>query len=181
MISDTPFPRRKSMRLPNYDYSQPGAYFVTLLTHQRQPFLCDIIHGRTCYSKFGTVVKDSLLDLPKYHSNLMLDEFCIMPDHLHAIIRLVEVCKGGSTDNSQHVMRPAETRPNNPTSLIEIIRAYKSFTSRKINAIHGTAGTSAWHRSYYEHVIRDEAELNQIRNYIVENPLKWELEKEGNR
>ncbi len=165
------------MRLPDYDYSQPGAYFVTLLTYQRQYLLCDIVHGKICYTKFGVVVKDSWLDLPSHHAQLALDEFCVMPDHIHAIIHLVELRKGWSTDINQRVMDSPETRPDDPKSLVEIIRGYKSFTARKINAMRGTTGTPVWHRSYYEHVIRDEAELNQIRQYIIENPLKWELDK----
>lgn len=179
MNSDSPFPRRKTMRLPGYDYSQPGAYFVTLLTYQRRHFLSDIAHGKICYSKFGVVVKDSWLDLPRYHPQLELDEFCVMPDHFHAIIHLVEV-KGGSTEINERVMDSDETHPDDTKSLVEIIRGYKSFTARKINAMSGTIGTPVWHRSFYDHVISDEDELNQIRQYIIENPLKWELEKEGN-
>lgn len=165
--------------MSDYDYSQPGMYFVTLLTYQRQKMFCEIHDGKVSWSRFGSVAKDAWLDLSVYYSNLVLDEFCIMPDHLHAIIRLMEVCKGGSTDNSQRVMRTAETRPDDLKSLTEIIREYKSFTARKINAMRGTTGTPIWHRSYHDHIIRDEVELNQIRQYIIENPLKWELEKEN--
>lgn len=179
MNSEPPFPRRKVIRLPDYDYSQPAAYFVTLLTYQRKYLLCDIVRGKVCYTKFGVVARDSWLDLPRYHSRLVLDEFCVMPDHFHAILRLVEDCKGGSTDGSHRVMGIAETRPNDAKSLSEIIRGYKSFSARKINALRGTIGTPVWHRSYYEHIIRDEKDLNQTRQYIIDNPLKWELDKEG--
>ena len=177
MDTGSRYPRRKTLRLPDYDYSQPGAYFITLLTYRRQQMLCDILDGEPVYTRFGLIVKDSWMNLVQYHARLRLDEFCIMPDHLHGILWLVEDSNGGSTPIDPRVSEPATEMSTASGLLSEIIRGFKSFSARKINTIRGTTGSPVWQRGFYEHVISGEDELNQIRQYILENPLKWQFEQ----
>ena len=104
--------------------------------------------------------------------NVFLDEFVIMPDHIHGIIQLTsdDKCKGTK------YRAPAKEKFGKPTSntIPTIIRGYKSIVTKKINEIRCTHGAPVWQRNYYEHIIRDENDLDRIRKYIIKNPLKWQ-------
>jgi REP element-mobilizing transposase RayT len=97
-----------------------------------------------------------------------LDTFVVMPNHVHGIIVLTEPAGAG--------LKPAPTKK---PPLSEIIRAFKTFSSRRINALRDMPGISTWQRNYYEHVIRDEDVLSRVREYIATNPLRWELDREN--
>ncbi|MRR28833.1 transposase [bacterium] len=178
MAAESQYPQRKTIRLTEYDYSQPGAYFITLLTHRREQLFGQIINGTLQLSRYGIIVRDSWRELFRFYPRLRNDEFCVMPDHFHGIIRLEETRKGGSTTEEQMATKSDKTRPSSAdymaedAPLSEIIRGFKSFTARRINAMRQTHGIAVWHRGYYEHVIRDDEELDQVREYIMENPLK---------
>lgn len=150
--------KRKIIHLSDHDYSQPGGYFVTLVTHNRSGVFGYIENGSILLSKIGIVVRDMLIDLPSHFHNLILDEYCIMPDHVHMILMLIEINPNG---------QKRET-------IQEIIRGYKSFSARKINAMRGTTGDSVWQRGYYEEVIESERELDIKREYIFDNPARYE-------
>jgi putative transposase len=148
---------RINLRLKGYDYSNPGAYFITICANKHAPILTEkediaIIQG--CWN-----------ELPLHYDNVVLDEFIIMPDHIHGIIILKD--KSG-----REGLRPSPTEKHEQKqfSLIEIVRGFKSFSSRKINIRHRRSGYRFWQRGYYEHVIRNKEELQFIRDYIRENP-----------
>ncbi len=151
---------RHSIRLKGYDYSQAGAYFVTIVIHDREPILGEIVNHEMRLNKNGQIVKYAWLDLPKHYRNIQLDAFVIMPNHVHCIIIL--------TDHD---------RKRYPLS--EIVRAFKSFSARRINALRITQGVPVWQRNYYEHIIRNEQEHERIYNYILNNPLNWENDDEN--
>jgi len=111
--------------------------------------------------------------LPHHYPHVALDAFVIMPNHIHGIIVLADPTVVGAG------FKPAPTMVNKRHRLTEIIRAFKTFSSRRINESHGTPGRPVWQRSYYEHVIRNENDLDEVRKYIVNNPLKWDLDKEN--
>ena len=107
----------------------------------------------------------------EHYPELKLDAFVAMPNHVHGIIVLVEPTRAG--------LKPAPTFVYGRHGLAEIVRAFKTFSSRGINQLRGTPGRRVWQRGYYEHVIRNEADLHEIRQYIVNNPLKWDLDEEN--
>ena len=167
-----PIRQRKSLRLPNYDYSQPGAYFITACSHKHLAIFGKVVKDNAIPSPAGVIVQDAWHDLPNHYPNIRLDSFIVMPNHIHGII----IITISSTTN--HVgagLRPAPTRHGLP----EIVRALKSFSARRINQLRGTPGATVWQRGYYEHIIRNERQLNRLRNYIETNPLRWKTDTEN--
>jgi putative transposase len=161
---------RRSIRLKDYDYSQAGAYFITICTQNRECLFGEIINGKMILNGYGEMVLKCWSDLPNHYYNLILDSFVLMPNHLHGIMYIpVNVGAG---------LKPAPTRASKKThGLPEFVRALKTFSARRINEIRNTPGISVWQRNYYERVIRDESELNKIREYIINNPLNWETDE----
>lgn len=156
--------RQNSNRLKNYDYSQNGAYFITICTKNRECFLSDIAKNNVHPSPFGLVVSDVWKKLPTYYSEILLDSFVIMPNHVHGIILIDSVGAG---------LRPAHV------SLSEAIRTFKSMSSRQINKLRNNESSAVWQRGYYDRIVRDEAELNRIRMYIEQNPANWQTDEEN--
>jgi REP element-mobilizing transposase RayT len=142
---------RRSIRLPEYDYSQPGAYFVTVCTHDRQLSLED--------ERVQEVVRSVWEGLPARFPHVMLDEFVIMPNHMHGIVII---------EDASWERGAASSAP----TLGEIVRAFKSRSAIQANRVLNRSG-GFWQRNYYEHIIRNEDELNAIRQYIKDNPVKW--------
>jgi putative transposase len=165
---------RKSIRLQGYDYTQTGMYFITICIWQRECLLGtlvgagsqrlsnindDINEPAPTYielSRYGQVVQYNWNILAKKFSNVQLDEFVIMPNHVHGIIQLTT--SGGE-------------------ALSEIIRSFKTSSARRINQLRDSKGIPVWQRNYYEHIIRNEEALQKIREYIFNNPLSWEQDQ----
>jgi putative transposase len=162
---------RRSPRLHGYNYAENGAYFVTICTHNRASLFGEVVEGSAKLNPYGQVVDQCWHDLRLHYSGVELDEFVVMPNHVHGIV----VITGGDVGEG---LRPSPTK-NKQHGLPELIRAFKSFSARKINELRGTSGTSVWQRSYYEHIIRNENSLAKVRQYIQLNPLNWELDKEN--
>ena len=167
---------RRSIRLKGYDYSQAGAYFVTICTRNRECLFGDIVDGEMRLNELGIIVQRTWLDLPNHVGGIVLDAFVIMPNHVHGIITITD--RGGNTVGAGSEPAPT-TRVPNRHGLPEIVRQFKTFSSRRINARRQTPGLPVWQRNYYEHVIRDERSLERIREYIANNPLQWELDREN--
>ncbi|MEW6685620.1 MAG: transposase [Candidatus Edwardsbacteria bacterium] len=149
-------------------------YFVTICTHQRECLLGEIENGQMFLNQYGKVVNDEWLRTAKVRSNVLLDTFVVMPNHLHGIIIITDVV--GAT------RRVAPTGlPNGPKSgsVGAMIGQFKSIVSKRINRVYDTSCAVLWQRNYYEHIIRNEKSLNKIRQYIIENPLYWDLDEEN--
>lgn len=193
---------RRSIRLKGYDYTRQGAYFVTLVTQGRECLFGEIVNGEMRLNELGALVAECWNGLPQYFRNAELDEFVMMPNHLHGIVVLKWDAYGDGrgrgealTDapanreaavnvNASPLRAPiASERPRGtkPRSLNAIVQNFKSVTSRKINQHRDTQGTVIWQRDYFERVIRNENELNQIREYILNNPTAWETDNENPR
>ncbi|WP_455638391.1 transposase [Parabacteroides sp.] len=157
---------RHSIRLQGYDYSREGLYFVTICVQNRLNIFGEITNGEMKLNEKGKVVEKTWLDLPNHNPNIILDIFCIMPNHFHGIIEITGSVGAGS--------KPAQNSPNH--SLSEILRQFKTFSSRRINQLSGKQG-SVWQRNYYEHIIRNDISYNNIYWYIMNNPEKWEEDK----
>ena len=183
MISESERPRRRSIRLPDYDYAQAGAYFVTIVTKDRACLFGEIVGGEMRLNGFGRIVQAVWDGLPSHYPGVECDEFVVMPNHVHGIL-LLNVGAGFKSALTGMPPYTAATRAGfkpAPTShrLPEIVRGFKSFSARAVNAARGTLGVPVWQRNYYEHVVRGEAELNCIREYIASNPLQWEIDREN--
>jgi putative transposase len=159
MKYDPAIHHRRSIRLQGYDYSQAGAYFVTICTQNRECLFGDIVNGGMRLNEAGRVVESVWDGLPGHYAHVELDAMVIMPNHFHGIIVLAPT--------------PAAVRHG----LSEIVRALKTFSSRRINEMRQSTGAKLWQRNYWEHIVRNEPELNRIREYIHNNPAQWELDK----
>ena len=169
--------RRRSIRLPAYDYAQAGAYFVTICTHNRGCLLGEIVGGEVALTCAGQIVLECWNDLVNHYPYVETDEFVIMPNHVHGIIVLTgELRTTEVADNVGAGFKPAPTRRR---PLSEVVRALKTFSSRRINEYRSSTGTPVWQRNYYERVIRSDGELSAIRQYIVDNPAKWAEDAEN--
>jgi len=169
--------RRRSIRLRGYDYSEEGAYFVTICTWDRQPLLGRIVEGRMIPSECGWVVAQSWLDIPGHFPDVGLDEWVVMPNHLHGILVISHDRRGTAC----RAPTPASERFGKPTtgSLPTIVRSFKAAATRRINVLRGSGGRSVWQRGYYEHVIRNEAELDRLRRYVLDNPVQWDTDEDN--
>jgi REP element-mobilizing transposase RayT len=185
---------RRSIRLKGYDYSQAGAYFITLCVQDRECLFGSVVDDEMQLNEHGQIVWDVWYDLPNHVSNVVLDAFVVMPNHVHGILIINDGVVGAGSVGAGSEPAPTSTttlpgptsttRENTPTTtkrhgLPEIIRQFKTFSARRINELRGTTGTLVWQRNYYEHIIRDEAALNRIRKYIANNPLQWALDREN--
>jgi REP element-mobilizing transposase RayT len=161
----------RSIRLPGFDYGQPGAYFVTLCTRHRECLFGEVVNEEIQMNSLGQAVASCWNDLENHYGHVDLDAFVVMPNHVHGIIVLTQ----GTLATVGAGFKPAPTTPDiaKRHGLPEIVRAFKTFPSRGINQLRGTPGQPVWQRNYYEHVIRNEAELDRVRQYVHGNPGKW--------
>jgi putative transposase len=158
---------RKSGRLKKYSYRKPGAYFVTFATREMTPFFGEVIERKMHLNELGAVAEEEWRKTAQMRPGIELDEFVVMPNHIHAIIRIKDWGAG---------------------KLGEIIAGYKAAVSSRIlkegsrrgppqaaltGALRAPSKVSIWHRGYYERIIRNERELQRIREYIRRNPEKW--------
>ena len=166
-----PLPQRKSPRLKGYDYSQSGAYFVTICCHQRVHLFGDVADGEMMLDTLGCIVETCWDDLPNHYDNIRLDAFVVMPNHVHGIIFI----SGGDGVGEGLKPSPAPTTTKRH-GLTEIVRGLKNFSARKINQLRDTPGTAVWQRSFHDHIIRSEKSLNHLREYVENNPARWQTD-----
>jgi putative transposase len=151
-------PTRRSIRMPGFDYSSPGAYFITTCSANRRHLFGSVSGNDVLLNSWGQTIEESWRELPDFHSGVVLDEMIVMPNHFHGILTIV----GGS-----QYLRPTLSR---------VIRTFKSRSARRINREREAVGVAVWQRGFYERVIRDELALTRIREYIRTNPLRWSLQ-----
>ena len=180
-----PLPRRKTIRLQNCDYSQNGAYFVTICTAERKPLFGVVRRGDPCgrppvpvyveLSEIGRIVESYLTEIPSHYPDVHLASYVIMPDHIHMILVLTQnqperagQCPA-PTEESDLSCRRGGTP--GPPALPKIINAFKSLTTRK-------AGCSLWQCGYYEHILRNQQDFDEAAGYMAGNPVR-RLEREG--
>lgn len=176
---------RRSIRLQGYDYSQAGAYFVTIVTWHRECLFGEVVNGEMKLSKFGLVAKQQWDKLPKRFPNIELGAYMIMPNHVHGII-LITAGRGtagnpNDLDSGPSRRAPTRERFQKPVkgSIPTIVRSYKSAVSYRINLMHGTDGVPVWQRNYYEHVTRNDKDLQNKTDYINANPFLWDEDDEN--
>ncbi len=180
---------RRSPRLRDYDYSQPGAYFVTVCAWQRGCLFGAVVDDEVRLSSLGEIVRACWDEIPNHRRDVELDAFVIMPNHFHAIVVILDQSKdaagnggkvsrgldAGDTSVAPTAVENGERRP----TLGAIVGAFKAAVTRTARERGVSVPIQVWQRSYYEHVIRSEAALSRIRNYIFENPAKWSLDRDN--
>ena len=167
---------RKANRLQERDYSRRGCYFVTVCT--RNHFRCfgEIAHERMQLSTIGMIAKECWRAIPGHFPNTDIDEYIVMPNHIHGIV----IVDNENDSVRDAYMRPLQSKQENGDRskmyLSKIVQGFKSSVTRMVGK-RWDKHACGWQRSFYDHVIRDDASLNRIREYIRNNPLKWSFDK----
>lgn len=179
-------PQRRQLRLRGCDYAFPGVYFVTICSAGKRPVFGSIRGERIVLSPTGEIVRSEWIALAERFSALVLDEFVIMPNHLHGVLAFVGHAGGASpsptpgntTTKPGGALRGSGQAGPSPT-LFDVIGAFKSISTIKVNKLLGRRGVPLWQRGYYEHIVRTAEDLRKIQRYILENPLMWSLDPEN--
>ncbi len=187
-------------RWQNWDYSAPGSYFITICIEDREEILGKIADGKMQLSAYGEIVKNEFIQMGNYNERAILDEWVIMPNHVHCIITLKNWDDTGGDHRADAVEKihefslhefslqspppilspPTENdikqyRRLRRKMLIPLLEGkFKTLTSKQINLLRNTEGRKTWQPDYYDHVIRDDAEYHRIKQYIINNPAKWQ-------
>ncbi len=181
---------RKSIRLQEYDYSKPNAYFITICTYNKECIFGAIINGEMQLNEYGKIVADEWLKTPTIRQYVLLDKYIIMPNHFHGIIIITDNRRDTVPVSSRATVEVAESRVSRDPpfeqfgrpvshSIPTIIRSFKAATTKQIHEIQKTHRQTVWQPRFYEHIIRNPHELDQTREYIIYNPLKWALDSEN--
>ncbi len=159
--------KRSSLRLKTFDYSQVGGYYITLCSLNRTCLFGEIDNDQVILNDFGKIVFNEWQNTPILRPNVQLDEFIVMPNHFHGIIIINEPRRG--------VLQYAPTNKFcSPSQTIgSIVRGFKSAVTKNINILRKSPGQPVWQRNYFEHIIRDNVDMNRIRDYICNNPKNW--------
>jgi putative transposase len=166
MTFDNKIHHRKSIRLANYDYSQAGAYFITICTQNRECLFGEIVGDEMQLNDAGRIIQLIWNEIPIHYPQVELDEFVIMPNHVHGIINIRSSALGA-----------ASSAPTESPTVGKIMRRFKSMSAIAVNKSRSRSLQPLWQRNYWERVVRDEKELHGMQEYIVNNPRQWELDK----
>jgi putative transposase len=166
MSSDTPQQHRKSIRLANHNYHQPGSYFITICSHNRAAIFSTIRDNVSHLSIYGEVINNCWHVIPKHFPTIRSDSFVIMPNHIHGIIHIDD------WDKNKPVI-PESVSSLKPSSLSSIVASFKSASTKFIRKRINNTSVEVWQRNYYDRVIRNEKELLEVCQYIEANPFKW--------
>jgi putative transposase len=201
MTNPTKFNRR-STRLRGYDYTQSGACFVTICANENDiPIVCrgdacvalnlssntdpntgpkptdvfgHIDNGRMIQNHAGRIIEQSWLAIPDHFLSVVLDEFVVMPNHVHGILIIDDNDNIRATHASPLQIKSNSNTGPKPGSVGAVVGAFKSATTKQINQARSTPGAKVWQRNYHDRIIRNDDELNRIREYIINNPANWD-------
>jgi REP element-mobilizing transposase RayT len=183
---------RRSIRLKGYDYASPGWYYLTISTYEGEFLFGEIVRDQMHLSEIGAIVEECWNEIPHHFPYASLDVSRVMPNHLHGIIIIGGEARARRGVPVHSPPRAAAFGKPVPGSLATMVGLFKQGVTRRVRARHATvrAGNAAvrarhgvplhiWHENYYEHVIRNERELDRIREYIRTNPLRWRYDVEN--
>jgi len=191
--------RRRSIRLKGYDYAKEGAYYVTMVAQNRLCLFGDVVNAEMILNDAGEMLQSQWFALPERFPNVEFDEFVVMPNHFHGIVVITDNTRDG--ENKRARTRRAPTTPTRDSDSVgatlvvaqndehdpvlgEIVGAWKSITTDEyICGVHELNwepfDRKLWQRNYWEHIVRDENDLNRIRKYIINNPVNWDEDAEN--
>ncbi len=163
-------PKRKHTRLKDYDYSTPGAYFITICTKDKKPILGEVIAGdelnksQMRLSPIGKIANREISKIESHYDNVKIDKFVVMPNHIHLIVIITERINPFPTSKK--------------FDITNIIGKFKAAVTRNVGkAFMPSAKTFLWQTSFHDHIIRDERDYRKIWEYIDENPVRWMCDK----
>jgi REP element-mobilizing transposase RayT len=172
---------RKLNRLKDYDYSKNGYYFVTVCTKNREEWFGRIDGDELRLNEFGDIAKNFWAEITGHFERVGIDEFSVMPNHVHGILIIEEDMVGNAYMRSNQRNAFMHSLRNRTKMLLsKIIQQYKASVTRKINSLENVFHFG-WQKSFYDHVIRNDRSLDNLRQYITSNPLKWELDIENRK
>jgi len=159
------------------------AYFVTICAYEKQCIFGEIVDGIMVKNPMGNAVEEEWLRTKELRLYVELDAAVVMPNHFHGIVMLIDANEGtarpADTGTARHAPTGRAFAQSVSHSLASVVGSFKSAVSKRINELRGTPGTVVWQRNYYEHIIRNEHDIQQVREYIVNNPAKWALDREN--
>jgi putative transposase len=176
MSKDEHLPRRRSVRLPEFDYSQPAAYFLTICSREKRHVFGEIVGGEVKLSAAGRIVDECWREIPAHFPNVELPIHVVMPNHVHGIV----VIRLGAVHKFDQ--QPVETQrlgAHPPGSIPVIVRSFKAISARQIRELIPAREIAVWQRGYYERVIRGEKEFRDTCKYIRLNPARWGSDEEN--
>ena len=184
---------RRSIRLREYDYSNPGAYFVTMCVQNKKCVFGRIVDGTMILNKYGKLAERNLKSIPIRNENVSINHFMVMPNHVHAIIEIYssddqvgvihELPLQGRSNAGRKAILPLQGQSNAGRNerrkmlIPMIVGSFKMQTAKEINRLRNTVGERFWQRNYYEHVLRNDADYEECAEYIRNNPLTRTLKK----
>ena len=170
-------PKRRSIRLKDYDYAQLGAYFVTIVTQDRRRHWGEANTGKVQLNDLGQIVARCWEDIPAHFPHVCVDIYCVMPNHLHGILMFTANRRGTTcrapTAETERFAQPVSG------SLPTVVRSFKAAVTKRVRRTTNKRDIQVWQRGFYEHVIRNERELERVREYITNNPLRWDEDAEN--
>ena len=165
MDKEKELPKRKLLRLKNFDYSTPGAYFITLCTHNRKCILSRVVGAihespELKLTDYGRIINEIIQNIPQRYKS-SINSYVVMPNHIHLIIMI----------NDREELRAIRESPLRGRSVISKLIGYiKMNSSKEIHNLYGD--TVVWQRGFHDHIIRDRQDYEKIAKYIYENPLR---------
>ena len=169
--------QRRSIRLKEYDYSQPGLYFITICAKDRENLFGQIENGKMILNVLGEIVRNEWLKTAEIRNNVELLEYIIMPNHIHGIIHIVNKSTLGAHSNVPLLQQKRQTEQfgkSTKNSIPTIVKLFKSTVTKHINVFRKSPGEPVWQRNFYEHIIRNEKSYHHIAEYIRNNPMTWQ-------
>jgi len=194
---DPEWHHRHSIRLDDYDYSNNGVYFVTICIHNRECLLGKICDGVTVLSEVGRAVDDAWVAIAKRFPFVVLDDYVLMPNHLHGIIVFIEADAATDIATASRTLAGSDkikegAASSAPTDFVDmassitrkvalgrVLRAFKSLSAIAANRLLDRTEQPFWQRNYHERIVRDEQEMDQVRTYIYHNPQQWSIDTEN--
>jgi len=171
----------KSSRLQNWDYSSPGIYFITICTLNKNNFFGKIINSKMELSKMGIITKQCLIDIPKHFKNVLLDEYVVMPNHVHILINLskpslnsVETHHDASLSIKYNNYYYHQIAIRSSQTIPLVVKQFKSAVTHQINP---KTIFFAWQSRYHDIIVKNDQEFIKIKNYIINNPTNWQKDK----
>lgn len=170
---------RRSIRLKGYDYSSEGAYFVTICAKNRECVFGDVLDGRIRLNALGRIARQEWIQTACVRPYVLIDEYAVMPNHLHGILWIVGATRRVAQNHDVPLRVSHRDTPTGPVidSIGAILCQFKSIVTKQIR--ERGFDQFQWQRNYYERIIRNDDELNRIRQYIIDNPENWEKDPEN--